>query len=226
VYTCTFGTGRREPELVTRSPWTEDERAILAQLNTPWKIQGYLDSLPYTTDDQTRSPRRVMRDHRAHCTEGAIFAAAAWRFHGHAPLILDLSAQNDDDHVLAVFKLRGHIGAMAKSNFSGLRFREPIYRSYREVALSYFEQYYNVLGEKTLRSYCRPLDLSAFDEREWMTTEEDLEWVGEALDALPHYPLLDEEMVQGLHPVDRRSYEAGLLGSDPRGLYAPDTDAD
>ncbi len=192
---------------------------MLGQLNSPWKVQQYLDSLPYSTDDQTRSPRRVIRDRCAHCTEGAVFASAALRFHGHPPLIVDLSAENDDDHVIAIYRVGKFVGAVAKSNFSGLRFREPIYRNYRELALSYFEQYFNVLGEKTLRSYSRPLNLSAFDERAWMTTEEDLEWIGGQLDALPHYPLVDERMARELHPVDKRLYEAGLLGADPAGLF-------
>ncbi len=201
--------------------WTEEERAFLAQLDTPWKIQEFLDSISYNTDSQTRSPRRVMRDSKAHCTEGAIFAAAALRFHGYPPLVIDLRAENDDDHVIAIYRVRGLIGAVAKSNFSGLRFREPIYRTYRELALSYFELYFNTLGEKSLRSYSRPLDLSTFDALNWMTTEEDIAWIGERLDALRHYPLIDELTAQNLHPVDELLYRAGLLGSDPAGLYKP-----
>jgi hypothetical protein len=199
--------------------WSREEKAILAGLDTPWKVQSYLDRIPYNTDYQTRSPRRVLRDGRAHCTEGAIFAAAALRFHGHLPLILDLRAWNDDDHVVAIYRVHGYIGAVAKSNFSGLRFREPIYRTYRELALSYFELYFNTVGEKSLRAYSAPFDLSAFDAQHWMTTEEDLGWIGARLDSLRHYPLLDEEMIRNLRPVDRRMYEAGMLGSDPAGLY-------
>jgi len=201
------------------SPWTADERALLTTLDSPWKVQGFLDSLPYTTDEQTRSPRRVLRDRCAHCTEGAFFAAAALYYHGRPPLVLDLRAVNDDDHVIAVYKERGYIGAVAKSNFSTLRFREPIYRTYRELALSFFEVYYNTLGEKSLRSYSRPLDLSTFDALGWMTSEEDLEWLGQRLDTLRHYPLFDEETAQSLHLVDKLLYQAGLLGSDPAGLY-------
>ena len=207
--------------VTSASPWNDDERALLATLDAPWKVQEYLDNLPYTLDDQTRSPRRVMREHCAHCSEGAIFAAAALRFHGHRPLLLDLQAVDDDDHVVAIYQARGLLGAVAKSNFSFIRFREPIYRSYRELALSYFEPYYNMLGERTLRSYSRPLDLSRFDAKGWMTTEDDLEWIGDRLSALQHYPLVDETTVQGLQPVDDLLYEAGLLGSDPAGLYKP-----
>jgi hypothetical protein len=203
------------------SPWTEEERAVLAQLDAPWKIQEYLDNTPYNTDHQTRSPRRVMRERVAHCSEGAVFAAAALRFHGHPPLLLDLRAVDDDDHVIAIYRVRGLIGAVAKSNFSLLRFREPVYRNYRELAMSYFEPYYNMLAERTLRSYSRPLDLRRFDPRNWMITEEDLEWLTDRLDALHHYPLVDEATVQNLQPVDNLLYRAGLLGSDPMGLYKP-----
>ncbi|MBC7261065.1 MAG: hypothetical protein H5T63_03545, partial [Chloroflexi bacterium] len=203
------------------SLWTEEEQAFLAQLDSPWKIQEYLDSIPYNTDHQTRSPRRVMRDGKAHCMEGALFAAAALYFHGQPPLILDLKAVNDDDHVIAIYRIRGLIGAIAKSNFSLLRFREPIYRNYRELALSYFELYYNMYAERTLRAYSRPLDLRIFDPQDWMTTEEDLAWISQRLDALRHYPLVDEITAQNLQPVDDLLYQAGLLGSDLAGLYKP-----
>jgi len=199
--------------------WTSEESTFLASLNTPARVQDFLDSIPYTTDHQTRSPRRVLRDRCAHCTEGAIFAAAALRFHGHPPLLVDLRAENDDDHVIAVYRWRGWWGAVAKSNFVGLRYREPIFRNLRELALSYFEEYFNTLGEKTLRAYSRPLNLTVFDGVHWMTTEQDLEFVGARLDRLRHYPLLDDEAVRNLRPVDKRMYDAGFLGTDMAGVY-------
>lgn len=199
--------------------WTDDEKAVLASLSTPARIQDFLESIPYTTDHQTRSPRRVLRDRCAHCTEGAIFAAAALRFHGHPPLVVDLRAENDDDHVIAVYQWRECWGAVAKSNFVGLRYREPIFRNLRELALSYFEEYFNTLGEKTLRAYSRPLDLSAFDHIRWMTTERDLEIIGARLDSVRHYPLLDDEAIRNLRPVDKRMYDAGFLGTDMAGVY-------
>ncbi len=201
------------------SLWADEERTFLASLSTPARIQDFLDSIPYTTDHQTRSPRRVLRDRCAHCTEGAIFAAAALRFHGHPPLVVDLRAENDDDHVIAVYRWRGCWGAVAKSNFVGLRYREPIFRNLRELALSYFEEYFNTLGEKTLRAYSRPLDLSVFDDMHWMTTERDLEFVGARLDRVRHYALLDEEAIRNLRPVDKRMYDAGFLGTDMAGVY-------
>lgn len=201
------------------SLWTDDEKAVLASLSTPARVQDFLDSIPYTTDHQTRSPRRVLRDRCAHCTEGAIFAAAALRFHGHPPLVVDLRAENDDDHVIAVYRWRGCWGGVAKSNFVGLRYREPIFRNLRELALSYFEEYFNTLGEKTLRAYSRPLDLSVFDHIRWMTTERDLEIIGARLDNVRHYPLLDDVAIRNLRPVDKRMYEAGFLGTDMAGVY-------
>lgn len=201
------------------SLWTDDEKAVLASLSTPARVQDFLDSIPYTTDHQTRSPRRVLRDRCAHCTEGAIFAAAALRFHGHPPLVVDLRAENDDDHVIAVYRWRRCWGGVAKSNFVGLRYREPIFRNLRELALSYFEEYFNTLGEKTLRAYSRPLDLSVFDHIRWMTTEHDLEIIGARLDNVRHYPLLDDVAIRNLRPVDKRMYEAGFLGTDMAGVY-------
>lgn len=205
--------------MTDNSPWSIEERAILNTLDTPWKVQEYLDAIPYDTEHVTRSPRHVLHERVAHCSEGALFAAAALRFHDHAPLILDLRAWNDDDHVLALYRMRGYWGALAKSNFSGLRFREPIYRSLRELALSYFELYFNTLGEKALRAYSRPLDLTRFDTHNWMTTDDDIGWIAEHLDQVRHYPLLDAEMIRGLQHVDKRSYDAGFLGSDPAGVY-------
>ena len=207
--------------MTSRDVWTDEEKAILETLDAPWKVQQYLDNTPYNTDYQTRSPRRVMRDRCAHCAEGAIFAAAALRYHGQKALIMDQRAVDDDDHVIAVYRFHGRVGAVAKSNFSLLSFREPVYLTYRELALSYFEPYYNMLAERTLRSYSRPLDLSRHDSRHWMTTEEDLEWVGDKLNALPHFEIADAETVANFQPVDGLLYKAGLLGSDPVGLYKP-----
>jgi hypothetical protein len=147
--------------------FTPRESATFRRLNTPQKIQRYLDvEVSYDNEAggaRCRSPRLVLRDRVAHCMSGALFAAAALRTLGHPPLLLDLEAVRDDDHVLAVYRVRGCWGAIAKSNYSGLRFREPVYRSLRELAISYFEHYYNLRGEKTLRRYSRPVNLVRFD---------------------------------------------------------------
>jgi hypothetical protein len=120
-----------------------------------------------------------------------------------------------------LFKQDGHWGAVAKSNFVGLRFREPIYRNLRELVLSYFEQYYNVVREKTLRGYTRPLNLTAFDKHYWMTRDDPLELIAQRLDEIPRVSLLTERMIAGLTRVDERSCQAGLVGANEAGLYKP-----
>jgi hypothetical protein len=120
----------------------------LRGLKDPDGIQRFLDDLPYHLADTAWSPRRVLRDRTAHCLEGAIFAAAALRVNGYPPLLLDFEAERDTDHVLAIYKVRGHWGAVAKSNFTGCRFREPVYRSLRELAMSYFNIYFNLRRQR------------------------------------------------------------------------------
>lgn len=189
-----------------------DEMRLLRSLSTPWKIQKYLDALPYNKEpngETCRSPRRTIRDQTAHCFEAALFAAAALRVKGHPPLILDLESVRDDDHVIAIFRVDGHWGAMAKSNYSGLRFREPVYRTLRELVMSYFEHYYNLRGEKTLRAFSRPVNLTRFDRMNWMTAEEDVWEIPEYLTTIRHTPVLKTNRRMFM---DKRLYEAGLLG--------------
>jgi hypothetical protein len=201
---------------------TDSEREILGGLRTPAKIQAFLDGIAYSIDDFYRCPLRVLRERAAHCFDGAIFAAAALRRIGYAPLILDmLSNGRDDEHLLALFKSGGCWGAVAKSNFVGLRFREPVYRSLRELAMSYFEQYYNLEREKTLRGYTGPLNLKNFDRLEWMTQDEPLELIAKRTEEIRRVDLLPPAMAERLSPVDQRSFHAGLIGSDPQGLFKP-----
>lgn len=185
-------------------------------------IQSFLDDTAYSEDKFYRCPAQVLVERKAHCVDGALLAAAALRRLGDPPLVLDLRAERDDDHVVAVFRRHGHWGALAKSNVVGLRFREPVYASLRELVMSYFEPYYNLDGERALRSYSDPLDLSTFDALDWEHRPDDIESViVRALDEHPHHDLLTPAMIADLHPIDRRSYEAGLLGSNPNGLYKP-----
>lgn len=197
--------------------FSKEESAVIKRLFSPEKIQYFLDyEIAYNKEEDgetCRSPRRVLRDRLAHCAEGAYFAAAALRFHGHEPLIIDLEAVRDDDHILAVFKLHGRWGAIAKSNYSGLRFREPVYRTIRELAMSYFAHYYNPKGELTLRAFSRPVNLRRFDRIDWMTTEEDLWEIGEYLCTVPHTKILSPEMARKRRMLDRRLYEAGMVGA-------------
>ena len=189
------------------------ERAVFRRLNAPWKIQRFLDDLAYNTERggiTCRSPRLVLRDRTAHCMEGALYGAAALRMMGRPPLLLDLEAVHDTDHVIAVFREHGHWGAVAKSNYSGLQYREPVYRTLRELAMSYFEHYFNLRAEKTLRNYSRPVNLRRFDRMNWMTAEEDLWPIPEYLTTIAHTPILktNRRMYK-----DKRSYKAGLVGT-------------
>jgi hypothetical protein len=192
------------------------ETRILKALKTPERIQRFLDTeIAYNKEpdgDTLRSPRRVLRDKVAHCMEGALLAAAALRVQGFPPLLLDLEAVRDDDHVLAIFKQHGHWGAIAQSNFTGLRFREPVYRTLRELAISYFEHYYNASREKTLRNYSRPVNLSRFDRIGWMTAETDLWLIAEYLTEISHTPLLLNGARRRMARVDDRLFAAGLVG--------------
>jgi len=198
------------------------ERWIISGLTSAHKIQGFLDLIPYSSDAFYRCPLRVLRERVAHCFDGALFAAAALRRLGYPPLILDMIPnESDDDHLLALFKHNGHWGAVAKSNFVGLRFREPIFRNLRELILSYFEQYYNIAAEKTLRGYTLPLNLTGYDRYNWMTTDESLELIARRTDEIRRYDLLTPEMISGLSPVDKRSLKAGLQGANEAGLFKP-----
>ena len=199
--------------------WRPAERGFLRRLRTPAGVQAFLDGLTYRAEEKAACPRNVLVERRAHCFDGALLAAAALRELGHPPLLLDMWADRDDDHVLAVYRVDGHYGAVAKSNYVGLRFREPIFRTLRELALSYFESYFNTEGEKTLRAYSGLLHLERFDRLRWMFRDEPLPEISDRLDALRHHPLLTPRMRRRLSPVDPRSLEAGTLGANPAGLY-------
>jgi hypothetical protein len=184
----------------------------LRALKTPARIQKFIDALEYQYADTAGSPQRVLRERKGHCLEGALLAAAALRLNGHPPLVMDLEGVRDDDHVVALYRERGLWGSIAKSNFAGLRFRAPVYRTLRELALSYFEHYYNLRGERTLRSYSVAVNLERLDGRHWMTSEEDVWCVPELLIAARHYPLFPDKVARALPRLDRRSFEAGMHG--------------
>jgi len=202
-------------------PWSAQERALLDGLDSPERVQRFLDEVPYSTEPVYRCPRSVMRDHRAHCFDGAVFAAAAFRHHGLPPRIVDLRAERDDDHVIAVFQRHGAWGAVAKSNVVGLRYREPVYRSLRELVMGFFDEYASLERVKSLRAWSRPVDLSRFDRQQWQTRDEAMEAIAENLDRVRHHDLLTPEMIAGLQPVEERRFQASLFGADEGGLYKP-----
>ncbi len=194
---------------------------MLSKLDTPARVQEFLNRIAYDPEAGTASPRRVLRERKANCFEGALFAAAAFRFHGRPPLVVDMRSWNDDDHVLAVFRGNGAWGCVAKSNYTVLRFREPVYRTIRELMMSFFDVYFNPIGQKTLRAYSAPFDVSRFDGLDWMTTEEDISDIGDALDRARHYPVLTAAQIRTLHLTDPALVRAGLLGSNAAGLFRP-----
>ena len=192
--------------------FTPAELRKLRRLKDPHGIQRFLDAMPYHLADTFWSPRRVLRENTAHCFEGAIFAAAALRANGYPPLICDLEAEHDTDHVIAIYRVGRHWGAIAKSNFTGCRYREPVYRSLRELALSYFNIYFNMRRERSLRTFSAPVNLARFDALEWMTTEKPILFIVNYLFDIHHYKLLQPGMAARLHRVDERTFRAECLG--------------
>ncbi len=196
------------------------ERKILGRLSAPTDVQAVLDGLTYSSDPWYRSPHRALRDGKAHCYDGAVLGAALLSSLGHPPMIINMFPNSrDDEHLIAPFRAHGAWGAVGKSNFVGLRYREPIHRTLRELVISYFEQYYNVAGEKTMRSYTRPLRITKRRFGAWTSDDDAMDVIADALESMRRYPLLTPQMVRGLAKVDPRSYEAGLRGSVPEGLF-------
>ena len=197
------------------SNFTKSEQRLLSRLNTPQKIQDYLNSLPTNFEEKEEtclSPREVIKQKTAHCAEGAVFAAVALWYHGHRPLLLDLkTTPNDDEHVVALYKKDGYWGAISKTNHAVLRYREPIYSSVRELVLSYFHEYFKDNGHKTLRSYSKPFDLSKIKGHSWLTTQDGLWDIMTALDKSPHYLILNKSQIKNLRKADKIEIEAGKL---------------
>ena len=201
--------------------WSPTLVKVFSKFKTPWDIQLYLNRLKYNPGDNTKSPEQVIGVQTAHCAEGAFFAAAALRFLGHKPLVLYFTAWNDDDHFIALFRRNNRWGAVSKSNSSVLRYREPVYKSIRELAMSYFEGYMNSIGQKTMRAHTAPVNLEKFDKDNWMSTRRDLEFVADYFDNVKQLKVLDKKMVSSLSPVDKELLKGSLLFSDKRGLFKP-----
>jgi len=197
---------------------TRDELRIYKSMRTPEGVQRFLDEqIQYDLEPdgpRCRSPRLTLAEGVAHCMGGALLGAAALRVLGHKPLLLHLRPVRDDSHALALVRWKdGCWGAVAKSNYAGLRYRAPVYRTLRELVMSYFEHYYNTAGERTLRAYSmRPCDLARFDRIDWMTSAAPLWPISDHLVAAPHIPLLDPGAERRLPKLDERSYQAGRVG--------------
>lgn len=194
---------------------TQKETRQLRALNTPRKIQNFINDLPpnYEPNGITcRSPRKALLYGKVHCLEAALLAALAFRLHGQEPLIVDLTTtKNDLDHVIAVFREHRSWGAVSKSNHAVLRYREPIYRTIRELVLSFFHEYVDDNGHKSLRSYTKPINLSRFDAQDWITSREDVWYIPEYLVSARHIPLLSKSQVKTLRRADAIECQAGQL---------------
>ena len=202
--------------------FSKEELKFLKQFKKPYDIQLFLNSVKYNAGSGTHSPRFVIDKQKAHCFEGALFAASALRTMGYKPLIVDMMAHNDDDHVIAIFKQNNFYGAVAKSNTTLLRFREPVFHTIRELALSYFEYYFNTIGEKTLRSYSSLVDLSRFDKDCWMTTESNLDFIADYLYTVKHHEIADRRMIRSFSIADKDLMNICFTGSVDEGLFKPE----
>ncbi|MBI2063260.1 MAG: hypothetical protein HYT61_03450 [Candidatus Yanofskybacteria bacterium] len=191
-----------------------EELKIFRKLNTPQKIQDFLEAIPINFDhkkDTCMSPRVMLRKNKAHCIEGAMFASAVLWFHGERPLLLDLSAADRDfDHVVTLFKRGGYWGAISKTNHAVLRYREPVYKSIRELAMSYFHEYFDNVGRKNLREYSRPLDLRKFGS-DWITAEKDPWHIAEALCDCLHQKIADKKTIASFRSADPTEIKAGKV---------------
>ncbi len=196
---------------------------VFHAFKSPADVQAFLDSTPYSPEDRNRCPVNVIKDKLAHCLDGGLFGALGLRVLGYPPVIIDLQSDEglDDDHVLAVYQVNGLWGAVAKSNFNGLRLREPVFRTYRELAMSYFEDYFNVDGVKSLRYYTAPLDLRRLDKDDWVSKDSGADKIEKILKHRRKTALLSRETVKALNQVDPLSYKAGMLGVNHDGLYKP-----
>lgn len=187
----------------------------MKKLSTPVKIQDYLDRVPMNWEkhgETYMSPLRSLRAQKMHCFEGALVAAAALWLQGEPPLLFDLRVQGDDDHVVALYKRNGYWGAISKTNHASLRFRDPIYKTMRELALSYFHEYFSdTTGKKVLREYStKPFSLKQFSTS-WMTAEEDLVAIVDAIDAAPHHTIVPKRNLRLLRQADTMERRAGRL---------------
>lgn len=197
--------------------YTKEEIKLFKKLNTPQKIQDFLNVLPFNFEkngDTCMSPRMVIKEKKAHCIEGAIFAAAVLEFHGYKPYLMDLRSIKkpyDDDHVVAVFRKFGCFGAISKTNHCVLRYREPIYKTERELAVSFFHEYFLNNGKKTLREYSDLFDLNYFNKLHWRTSSENLLTISFYLDKIKHHKLLSLSQVKNLRQADKIEIEAGKI---------------
>lgn len=199
--------------------FSPSERRFLRSLNTADKIQAHVNSLIYNPTDHASSPRWVMITGEGHCLEGGMLAAAALELHGHKPLMVDLIAEDDDHHVLTVYKTATGWGSISKSNTTLLSGRRPFYKNVRELVMSYFDFYFNMKGQLSLYGYSNPINLNDYNKWDWRTTDNDLMEMGMSFCDRAHFQIISPSKIKKLSKVDKKLQEACFLGADPSGLY-------
>ncbi|HNW71756.1 MAG TPA: hypothetical protein PKZ36_02990 [Candidatus Paceibacterota bacterium] len=195
--------------------FSKKEKLLIKKLNTPAKVQDYLNALKFNFEkdgkDTLKSPAKVMREGNAHCTEGALLGAYILSCHGYKPLLMHLEvAKGDFDHVVALFQIDGLWGALSKTNHAVLRYREPVYKNVRELAMSYFHEYFLDNGQKTLRRYSVPLNLNIF-EKNWYLLDGDLWGIDDELDKIKHYDVAPKRAIKNLRLADHVEISAGKI---------------
>lgn len=198
--------------------WTASEKKFLKSLNSPEKIQNYLNDLEYNPSDDATSVRYVLMAGDAHCLEGGFVACAALEFLGHKPLMVSLMAEDDDHHVLSVYKGKYGWGCISKSNTALLKGRDPVYRDIRELVMSYFDFYFNTRGVKALYAYSDPFNLDRMGY-DWRTGEDNLLCMGHDMNDFRHYEIVSERVLKKLPKATKLLQEACFYGANVDGLY-------
>lgn len=197
-----------------RKSLTSEEKVIFQKINTPIKIQNFLDTLPFNFEKDVEtyySPREVLKNKKAHCLEGALLAALALWLHGDQPLILDLKAPKEIDHVIAIYFRNGFYGAISKTNHACLRFRDPVYKTVRELVLSYYHEYFdNKTGKKLLMQYSNPINLSK-QKINWTISGEKLDWIVDVIEDAKHYNIVTPKNMKLLRPADKVERKGGEI---------------
>lgn len=201
--------------------WTPEEKKFLKALNTPEKIQHFIDGLEYNGSDDAASVRHVLMSKDAHCLEGGFVACAAMEFLGHKPLMVSLQAEDDDHHVLSVYKGKHGWGCISKSNTALLKGRDPVYRDIRELVMSYFDFYFNVNRVKALYAYSNPINLDRMGY-DWRTGDENLVGLGHDMNDYKHFEIVSEKTLKKLPKATKLLKDACFLGADMDGLFQPD----
>ncbi|MBU6447216.1 hypothetical protein KGQ24_00005 [Patescibacteria group bacterium] len=190
----------------------------LKKLDTPQKIQDFINKIPVNKElrkETLCSPLFTLRRNKAHCIEGALLAALVLKMHGHPPILMDLRATKTDfDHVIALFKKNGFWGAISKSNHAVLRYREPIYKNPRELAMSFFHEYFDNRGRKNLREYSDPFNLDKYARKtkaKWIISPKNLWKLAEDLDSSQHHKLINSKQIKNLRKADKIEIKAGKI---------------